>query len=188
MIIDSFFDTFEKRSHFVYLVFITVSIIFSIFEIFVGLKLLTINTYEEILNLVNQSYLQWSFFGRNSLFLLNIQVFDIIEFIYNLFMNIQFHEMLYFIGIILCLFTKHKKIGIVNMILVLTTFIFIIYVFLNAINSTSVYHLISYIHMIGIGLIVIYILLMFINVIQFIKTFNGYLEALKVEVIIEEGN
>ncbi len=188
MFIDSFFDTFEKRSHFVYLVFIITSIIFSLLEIIVGLNLLTINTYDEILDLVNQSYLQCSFFGRNSLFLLNIQVFEITEFIYNLLYNIQFHEKIYFIGMILCLFTRNKKIGIINIITLISIFIFIIIIFLNAINSTSVYHLVSYIHIIGYGLIFIYLILMVIHIIQFIKTFNGYLEALKVEVIIEEGN
>ena len=56
MIIDSFFDTFEKRSHFVTLVFIITAILFSLLEIILGLNLLTVNSYDELLNLVNQNY------------------------------------------------------------------------------------------------------------------------------------
>ena len=83
---------------------------------------------------------------------------------------------------------KNKRTGIFNGICLLVTFLFIIIVFINAVNSTSVYHLVSYIHMIGIGLIFIYLLLIIYNIVQFIRNFIGYLEALKVEVIIEEGN
>jgi len=187
-LIDSFFDTFEKRSHFVYLTFIITAIIFSLLEIIVGCNLLTINSYDELLNLVNQNYLQNSFFGRNSLFLLNIQVFEFIEFIVNLLYNIQFHEKIYFIGIIFLLFTKNKKIGITNILIFTFTFVFIIFIFLNAVNSTSIYHLISYIHIIGYSLILLYSINSIIHIQQFIKTIIGYSEALKVEVIIEEGN
>ena len=184
--IDSFFDTYEKRSNFIYIIFLFSSILFCINEIILGFHILFIDTYDEILNLVNQTYLQHSFFGRNALLLLNIQVFNLFEYFYNLIISIKNYEIILFIGNILCIFTSKKRTSILNITTFVFMFIFIIIIFLLAINSTSLYHLISYIRIIGIGLFIVYSLLFVYDCFEMFKTIINYIDSLKVKVIIVE--
>ena len=73
MKLDSFFDTYEKRIHVIYLIYLFSSITFSITHIVLGVQLLKLTTYEDVLNLVHIHVVNQSFFGRNALFFKTIR-------------------------------------------------------------------------------------------------------------------
>ncbi|MGN1343807.1 MAG: hypothetical protein ACI4U3_04455 [Traorella sp.] len=186
MKIDSFFDTYEKRIHFIYLIFLFTCLTFSIFHILLGLKLIQINNYEEVLNLVHDNIVNESFFGRNAIQLLNIQVFNGISYIIQLISSLKIYEIIYFIGIILSCFTSKKKTGILQLFFLVLTFLFIIIVFLLAFQASSLYHVISYLKMISIELILIYGFSFLFIFIELIHTIKGYQKALEYHIEIVE--
>jgi hypothetical protein len=155
-------------------------------HLLLGIQLLVTNTYDDVMNLVNQWIVQTSFLGRNALMLLNIQVLDLFQFIINLFFKNHLFEAIMILGSILNLFTKNKKIGLMNSISTIFLMIFVVIIFLLAIHAGTLFGVLLYIKIIGIALIVIYSCLLLASGLELIHTIEGYKEALKVEIIIIE--
>ena len=109
-------DTYEKRKNLVFIIIVACSLIFSFMHILLGITLLPIQSYDDVLSLVDQSLIQQAFFGRNALELLNIQVLDMTGYLLHLF-SLKGFEWIFFVGNCLCLFTSKKKYGYFNLLI-----------------------------------------------------------------------
>lgn len=184
-LIDSFFDTYEKRTTFVLIIFTIVSLIFAFTQIKLGYMLSQVKSYEEVLNLLEQSLIQESFIGRNTVILFNQITF--FEWLMNCFTTLTMIDTFYFIGSLLFIKSEYKKISIFNFMTIFITFVLVIIVFVLALfQSGSLYDVIGYIHLLGMLIFGIYFILLSIEIIELIKAIQLYYEALKTEVMIIE--
>ena len=182
-ILDSYIDTYEKRKNLVFIIIVLCSLIFSIMHILLGIQLLPIQTYDDVLSLTDQTILQQAYFGRNSLELLNIQVLDMSDYLFHLFCLKGF-EWIYFVGNCLCLFTSKKKYGYFNLLTFIVIYLFVVIMFFLSIHSGSLYQVMNCIRMIGISMILLYGISFVVQMKEFIIGMKEYIESLKVEVII----
>lgn len=183
--VDSFFDTYEKRKHVICLIYFLCAILFTLFHLFMGIHLVQIVSYNDVLNLSVQPFLERAFFGRTALLLFNLPSFDFLAFFTSL--SFSLYEVIYFLGNVLGLFSIQKKDFLFNLLGILLIFFGILICFLMAFNSGTLNGVVFYIRVIGWMLIVIDGSLFMINVICFIKELMGYKEALKVCVEIIES-
>lgn len=182
--IDSFFDTFEKRILFVGIIYFICTGIFAVSQIFLGIELLRVSNYEDVFQLVHQFFVQHSFFGRNALPLLNIQFIHWFSYVVNIITHLYLFEMMTFILNIFFLFSRYKKYALMNIGIIVGTFIILIACFLLAFQSGSINQIIFYLHIIGMSLIVLFGMQFIISCILGIFTLKQYDEAYQIEVII----
>lgn len=184
-ILDSYIDTYEKRKYLIFIIIVGCSLLFSIMHILLGICLLPIQTYDDVLSLVDQTMIQQAYFGRNALELLEIQVLDVTNYFIHIF-YLKGFEWVYFIGNGLCLFTSKKKFGYFNLFVFVCIYVYLILMFLMATYSGSLYQVMNYIRIIGIGIILMYSISFIIQIREFIIVVKKYIESLKVEVVIIE--
>ena len=184
-ILDSYIDTYEKRKYLIYSIICICGIVFSLMHILLGLKLLPIETYEDVLSLVDQKIVQQAYFGRNALQLLNIQVLNVSGYLYHL-IQLETFEWIYFVGNMFLLFTSKSKIGYLNLYIYIFAYVYMIIMFLLGIHSGSLYEIMNYIRLIGIGIMIAYFILLIVQVIEIIKSIRKYRESLQYQVIILE--
>ena len=182
-ILDSYIDTYEKRKNLVFIIIVACSLIFSFMHILLGITLLPIQSYDDVLSLVDQSLIQQAFFGRNALELLNIQVLDMTDYLLHLF-SLKGFEWIFFVGNCLCLFTSKKKYGYFNLLIFILIYLFLIIMFLLGIRSGSLYQVMNCIRIIGIVIILIYLISFIIQMKEFLIGIKEYIESLKVKVVI----
>ena len=182
-ILDSYIDTYEKRKNLVFIIIVLCSLNFSLIHILLGIKLLPIQSYDDVLSLVDQSVVQQAYFGRNALELLNIQVLDLTSYFFHLF-ELKIFEWLYFVGHCICLFTSKSKYGYLNLWTFILVYLFLILMFIFAVYSGSLYDVMNYIRIIGIGMILAYSISLIVQIKEFIIAIKYYIESLKVQVVI----
>ena len=184
-ILDSYIDTYEKRKNLVFIIIVFCSLIFSFMHILLGIKLLPIQSYDDVLSLVDQGVVQQAYFGRNALELLNIQVLDMMDYLLHL-LSLKGYEWIYFVGNCLCLFTSKKRYGYLNLLSFISVYLFLVVIFTFAIHSGSLYQVMNFIRIIGIGMILVYGISMIVQIKEFIIGMKEYIESLKVKVVIME--
>lgn len=182
-ILDSYIDTYEKRKYLIYIGIVGCSLIFSIMHILLGIQLIPIETYDDVLSLVDRFIIQQAYFGRNALELLNIQVLNVVGYLGQL-LSLKLFEWIYFVGNGLCLFTGKRSYGYFNLLVFVFIYFFLIIMFLFGIHSGSLYQIMDYLRMIGLGMILVYSLSFMIQLKEFIDSIKNYLEALKIKVVI----
>lgn len=185
-IIDSFFDTYEKRISFIFIVFFVCSLMITITHFILGISLIVIKSYDDVLSLVDQSVMKQAFLGRNALHLLNIQVLDMVPFIWNIITSTKVYEWIFLIGNILCFFSSKKRLGFIHLLSFLFMIVYIVGIFLIAIHSTSLYHVMSFIRNIGLVLCCVCSFLFIFQIRELLNIIRTYKEALKFKVIIVE--
>lgn len=182
-ILDSYIDTYEKRKYLIYILIVGCAMFFSMMHILLGIQLLPIQSYDDVLSLVDRWVIQQSYFGRNALELLNIQVLNISGYAMHL-LDLKLFEWIYFVGNSLCLFTSKKRMGYYNFMVFLFVYFFLVIMFLLAIHSGSLCQVMVYIRAIGIGMILVYGISLVIQLKEFVISIMKYIEALKIEVVI----
>ena len=182
-ILDSYIDTYEKRKNLVFIIIVLCSLNFSLIHILLGIKLLPIQSYDDVLSLVDQGVVRQAYFGRNGLELLNIQVLDMIDYLFHLF-RLKGFEWIYFVGNCLCLFTSKKRYGYFNLLSFILVYLFLVLMFIFAIHSGSLYQVMNCIRIIGIGMILMYGISFVVQIKEFIIGIKEYIESLKVKVVI----
>lgn len=184
--LDSFFDTYEKRTLFVYLIYLLCTAFFALMHLLLGICLIQVNTYEQTFSLFNEWTVQNAFFGKCALNLLNMPVLDVIGYLMQTVGQMQLYEAVFFIGSLLCLFTKKRQQALCSLLCFALVFIIMIIIFLAAFSSGTLYGAIAYIRYIGILLAVVYFLLLLMLSGNIYFGFKDYREALKTEVVIIE--
>ena len=184
--LDSFFDTYEKRTLFVYLIYLICSTIFALVQLFLGFHLIQTNTYEQTFSLVNEWTVQHAFFGRCALNFLNMPVLNVTDYLVQTIMMLHLYEIIHFVGNLLCLLTEKRNEALYSLLCLTAVFIVMIIVFLIAFSSGTFYGAISCIRYIGIMLVIAYLLLLFILTPSLYRCLCDYHEALKTKVIIIE--
>lgn len=184
--LDSFFDTYEKRTLFIYLIYLFCMILFALMHVILGFHLIGVHTYEQTLSLVNETSLQNAFFGRCALGLLNMPVFDLMNYLIQMILSLHGYEIIFLIGNILFIFTKRKKNALYALSCIVIPLLILIMIFLMAFQAGTFAGAIAYIRIMGFLFMIIFIPLLIVEIIQFYKCFIEYQKALKIEVIIIE--
>lgn len=184
--LDSFFDTYEKRNRFVYLIFLLCCLMMAVPHLFLGIQVSQVQNYEQTLSLLDSKLFSICLLGRCALQLLNMQVLNIMTILWNILISLKLYEIIFLVGSILYLFTHEKKKVFVGVISFGLSILVIFINFVLGFAAGSFLEVIGYIRIIGISFILIYGIYLIFILFLMVQVFKEYLEALKVEVIVVE--
>lgn len=181
---DAWIDTREKRIHACMLLFLSVSILFLIPYVILGILLVTRNSYASLFGMLNYPILNSSYVSRIILDVISMTSYDFLKVLKLLWENIGPMELLQVL-LFMAVYTIiiEKKQTTIVIVLQLIEIISCCILVVMALRSASLTQAIVYLRMIGLIFVVINGITLFICLIAIIKESKAYRESLAYEAI-----